>query len=152
MPAAAHFPDGIDGVIQEKAVVADDQHGALPFAQGVFQPLHRLDIQVVGGLVQHEQVGFFEQQARQQGAGLLPAAEMVERHVPVFLAQAQAFQGLLDAHVHSHSRRPVRKPPAGGRIHPAARPRYSPPDMRASRLCRSACWSCRPAKTVSISA
>jgi hypothetical protein len=60
------------------AVVADDQQRALPGAQHAFQPLHRLHVEVVGRLVQDEQVGLFQQQARQQSARLLPAAQLHE--------------------------------------------------------------------------
>ena len=151
-PVRFHLPDGIDGVIEEIAVVADDQHRAFPFAQDVFQPFHRFDIQVVGGLVQHQQVGLFEQQARQQGARLLPAGEVVERHVPGLAAQAEPGQGLLDAQLVV-----VAAGVCEGLLQAAVcfeqvRPSSVPAAISASSSCRRACWSCRSAKTVSISA
>ena len=76
-----------------------DQHGPFPGGQESFQPFHRLDVEVVGGLVQHEQVGLFQQQASQQRAGFLPATEVVEGHVPVRFAQPKAVEGLLNAQV-----------------------------------------------------
>ena len=47
--------------------MGDDQRGAAPLAQVALQPLHRLDVQVVGRLVQDQQVGIREQQAGQHG-------------------------------------------------------------------------------------
>ncbi len=97
-PAAAHLPDRIDHAVQEIAVVADNQHGARPFAQRFFQPFDGLHIQVVGRLIQDQQIGLFQQQTRQQGARLLPAAQMAYGHIPGGFVQSQALQGALDAH------------------------------------------------------
>ena len=76
--------------------MADDQHRAVPLAQGALQPLDGFQVKVIGGLVQHQQVGLFQQQARQQGARLLPAGKVRQRHLPGILAQPQPLQGLLD--------------------------------------------------------
>ena len=66
----------------------DDQRGAFPLAQVAFQPLHRLDIQVIGGLVQDQQVGLGEQQPRQQGARALPARELRQRALVISRRQS----------------------------------------------------------------
>ena len=70
-------------LVEEIAVVRDDHRRALPLAQIAFQPFDGGDVQVVGGLVQQQQVGIGEQQARQEGARALPAGEMLERQVIV---------------------------------------------------------------------
>ncbi len=40
--------------------MADDQAGTLPLLQSTLQPGYRFDIQVIGGLIQDEQVGLFQ--------------------------------------------------------------------------------------------
>jgi len=42
--------------------MADDQHRAFKFAQEAFEPLNRLNVEVVGRLVQCQQIRRFEQQ------------------------------------------------------------------------------------------
>jgi len=51
--ARAHLPDGVHRIVQEIAVVADNQDSTLPFMQGMLQPFHSFNVQVVGGFVQH---------------------------------------------------------------------------------------------------
>ena len=97
--APAHLPDAVGHRVQEVAVVADHQQGALPAPQGALQPLHRLDVQVVGRLVQDQQVGRFQQQTRQQRPRLLAAAQVPQRHLPLRPREAQTLQHLGDAHL-----------------------------------------------------
>ena len=54
--------------VQQVAVVADQQHRARIISQIGFQPKGRLEIEMVGRLVQQQQVGFGEQQRRQRHA------------------------------------------------------------------------------------
>ena len=74
-----HFPDpGADGV-QEPAVVADHQHGdttLLQFAQVLGQPVHRLHVEVVGRLIEHQQVVAAGQQSGQGGPPPLAARQI----------------------------------------------------------------------------
>jgi len=60
-----HLDDaGGDGV-DEIAVVADKEQGEFLFEQDLFEELHHVDIEVVGGLIEHQDIGFFEDQGRQ---------------------------------------------------------------------------------------
>ena len=52
-------PDGGQGV-QERFVVAYHQQSAGARGQGVLQELHGGEVQMVRGLVQHEQMGLFQ--------------------------------------------------------------------------------------------
>ena len=74
-----HFPDpGADGV-QEPTVVADHQHGdtaLLQFAQVLGQPVHRLHVEVVGRLIEHQQVVAAGQQSGQGGPPPLAARQI----------------------------------------------------------------------------
>ena len=72
--------------------MADDQQRAIPGAQHIFQPLNRFHVEVIGRLIEDEQIGPFEQEPGEQGAGLLAAAQLTEGRAPVFLAEAQPLQ------------------------------------------------------------
>ena len=60
-------------VVQEVAVVGDDQDGARIIAQMAFQPVHALGVEMVGRLVEQQQIGLVEQQPAQRDAALLAA-------------------------------------------------------------------------------
>ena len=64
--------------VQEVAVVADGQHRAAEVQYVVLQPLRGAQVQVVGGLVEKEDVGVLQDEAGQVHARLLAAAELVE--------------------------------------------------------------------------
>jgi hypothetical protein len=55
--------------------VGDDDDRARVLAQVLLEPGHRLGVEVVGGLVEQQQVGLLEQQAAQRDAALLAAGE-----------------------------------------------------------------------------
>ena len=76
--------------------MADDQERPRPCAQRVLQPLAGRHIQVVGRLVEDQQVRPFQQQPGQQRTGLLPAAAVVQRHMLLTLPEPQARQHLPD--------------------------------------------------------
>ena len=62
------FEDAGGQVLQEGTVVGDEQHGAVVAHQRLFQPGDGADVQVVGGLVQQQQVGLGHQGLGQQHA------------------------------------------------------------------------------------
>ena len=64
-----------DHVVQKGAVVADEEHGARVVLQQFFQQVDGFDVQVVGGLVQHQHGGGAGEQAGQQQAVALAARE-----------------------------------------------------------------------------
>ena len=61
--------------IQKPSVVADDQHGAAKAQQKILQPLHRVQVQVVGRLVQQQDFRILQDQARQVQPGFFPARQ-----------------------------------------------------------------------------
>ena len=99
---ASVFGDGVrlrieienarDGVIQKGAVVGDDQRRARIGAQPRFEPLQRLDVEMVGRLVEQHHIRALQQQPRQSQARLLPAAEDAERRLEADMRQPQARQ------------------------------------------------------------
>ena len=64
-----------DHLVQKPAVVGDGQHRALEVLQVALQPLGGVQVQVVGGLVQQEDVRILQNEPGQVDAGLLPAGQ-----------------------------------------------------------------------------
>ena len=59
--------------------MADHEKRTGPVDQSALKPLYRLNVQVVGGLVQHQQVWRAEQELGQQSSRLLAAAQVGDR-------------------------------------------------------------------------
>ncbi len=95
--AVAQLPDALHDVVQEGPVVRGHQERAAAPDERRLQPLERRDVEVVGGLVEHEQVRVGHQQARQGHARLLAPGELGRGAVPALAADTQAGQRLLDA-------------------------------------------------------
>ena len=74
--------------------MGNDQDRAGIFAQMAFEPVHRLGVEMVGGLVQQQQVRLVQQQLAQRDAALLAAREM--GHLGVVGRTDQGVHGLID--------------------------------------------------------
>jgi hypothetical protein len=66
--------------VEEPAVVADDQGGACEFGQGLFEGAQGVDVQVVGGFVEEQDVGAFG-----EGLGEMDAVAFSAREDADFL-------------------------------------------------------------------
>ena len=81
--------------IQELAVVADHEHGAFVAFEPGFQPDQCIQVQVVGGFVEQQQVARAHQCARQLQAHAPATRKTVDRVVQLVHAKAQTqYQGL----------------------------------------------------------
>ena len=80
--------------------MADNQHRAAVSLQVVFEPLHRLQVKMVRRLVQNQQVGAFQEQARQAQTGLLTARKHARQLCPRISGKPHAVQDFLDLGVH----------------------------------------------------
>jgi hypothetical protein len=84
--AVVHLPGGGADLVEEPAVVGDDEQAAgvgrpaLPQVPG--QPREALDVEVVGGLVEEQDVVVADQQAGQRDAAALPSRQRADRRVP----------------------------------------------------------------------
>ena len=78
-------------LIQEVPIVADDDHRGFVVVEHVFEPADRVDVEVVGGLVEQQHVGPGKQRLRQQHAQL-----QARRH----LAHGAVVQRLIESGVH----------------------------------------------------
>ena len=79
--AAVELEDPAGDVVEEVAVVGDDQDGAAVLDQVLLQPGDGLGVEVVGRLVEEQDVGVLEQQLAERDAALLAAGEGVDRGV-----------------------------------------------------------------------
>ena len=75
--------------------MGDEQQRRVARVELLLQPLHRLGVEVVGGLVEHQQVGPGEQRAGDGHALLLAAGELVDGPLPERGVDAQAVEQLL---------------------------------------------------------
>ena len=93
---AAVFESGdvVDASVHEGAVVADDEDGAVVAGDKAAQPLDAFEVQVVGGLVQKQQVGMAQEKLCQRDAHLPAARELGARALKVGDLKAQAGQDL----------------------------------------------------------
>ena len=78
--------------VEELAVVADDQHRALEAQEPGLQPDQRVQVQVVGGLVEQQQVARAHQRARELQPHAPAAREAVDRQIQLADPEAQAEQ------------------------------------------------------------
>ncbi len=81
--------------IHKRSVVADDQHGALVARDKATQPLNALEVQVVGGLVEEQQIRMAQEQLGKRNAHLPAARELRTRAVEVVRVKAKTREDLL---------------------------------------------------------
>ena len=94
--AAAGYLDGAGGdIVEEGAVVADQHHGIGPGGKELLQPLDGLDVQVIGRLVQQEDVGLHQQELGQLDTHAPPTGELAGGTVEVGPPEAQALKRAL---------------------------------------------------------
>ena len=76
MPAAAvELEDPLRDVVEEVAVVGDGDDRAGVLVEEALEPLDRLGVEVVGRLVEQQQVGVLEEQPGERHAALLAAGQ-----------------------------------------------------------------------------
>ena len=92
--AAIELEDPRRDVVEEVAIVGDDQDRARIVAQMAFQPRHALGVEMVGRFVEQQQVGLVEQQLAQSDAAALAARQLGD--VGVVRRAAQRVHRLVD--------------------------------------------------------
>ncbi len=102
--AAVELEDPAGDVVEEVAVVGHGHHGARVLVQVALEPAHRIRVEVVGGLVEQQQVGLGEQQPAQGHATALAPAQVPDGRVA-----RRAAQG-----VHGRVHQRVEVPGVGG--------------------------------------
>ncbi len=94
---AVQFQDPARDVVEEVAVVRDGDDGPLVFLQVVFQPSYGFGVQMVGRLVQQQNIGFLQEQAAERNAAPLSAGQNFYGRIA--RRAAQSVHGHLQARV-----------------------------------------------------
>lgn len=74
--AAVDLGDPLGDVVEEVPVVGDGEYGTVVLGQVLLKPEHALRVEVVGGLIQKQQVGLLQQQLGQGDTALLATREV----------------------------------------------------------------------------
>ncbi len=82
-PSIADLPDAVDSTVEERPVMGCHQKRPGPGGKGLLEPLDRGQVEMVGRLVEHEQVELGDEQAGQRGARLLAARHLRRWAIPV---------------------------------------------------------------------
>ena len=98
--AVVDMHDDVDHAVEEVAIMRDHHQRAGIALQPVFQPDDCVQVQMVGRLVQQQQVGRAHQRLRQVQAHAPAAGKAGDRLAHLLLAEAQAGQQLLAARTH----------------------------------------------------
>ena len=93
--AARDFQGTVRHVIDECPVVTDQHHSTRRLGEKLLQPLYGLDVQMVGRLVQQQDVGLLQQNLGQLYTHAPAPRELTGRTVKVRTAEAQADQRAL---------------------------------------------------------
>ena len=88
--ALVEVQDARDRLVEQRDVVAHHEQRAAVRAQEAHEPVLGVDVEVVGRLVEEQQVAAREQDARELDPPALAARERVDRHVEPVAAQAEA--------------------------------------------------------------
>ena len=70
-----------DDIVEKRSIVADEQQGSLVVGQQLFQKLERLDVEIVGRLIENQHVCRLSENFRQQQAIAFAAGERLDRRV-----------------------------------------------------------------------
>ena len=89
--------NGIDRIVEQLAVVADDQRGVRIFLQPRFQPERAFEIEIVGRLVEQQQVRLGEQRRGERHPHAPAAGKFRHRPVEIGVGEAEAVQNFRGA-------------------------------------------------------
>ena len=84
--------DGVDDIVEQVALMADDDHHRRIGLEEILEPQGRFEIEMVRGLVEQQQIGLREEQGGERDAHLPAARIAVERAALHFLVEAKADQ------------------------------------------------------------
>ena len=86
---AVEFNDARGHTVEERAVVGDQHHAALESTQQFLEPRDRIQVEVVGGLIEQQHIGHRDQRLRQRNALLHAAGQLPDltRAIEVQLRQ-----------------------------------------------------------------
>src|SRR5579863_9076913 len=91
------FQDLVYGNVQKIPVMGDENVSERIVVQISFQPIAGFEIQVIGGLIEQQQIGSFQEQLGQPYAHLPAAREFLYRTAGVFARETEAIENFTDA-------------------------------------------------------
>ena len=94
--ASAELVDLRDQSVEEVAVVADDYQRAVEVAQGLFEDVFGFEVEVVGGLVEDEEIDRFEQEFDHAQAHALAAGEDLDLLLILLAAEHERSEQVAD--------------------------------------------------------
>ena len=92
--ARLQLQDVVGDALEESPVVGDDQHAGVRDPEEVFQPFDRLQVEVIGRLVEEEKVGLLQEEAGQREPSPLSATQGARRERLVGLGESDAVEDL----------------------------------------------------------
>ena len=98
--AVHDLDDTLGHLVQEVAVMGNGQDGALESLDVSLQPLDTVQVQMVGRLVQQEDVSLLQQKAGQVYTGLLAAGEGIKLLFSLIGGDSQTVADLVHFHIH----------------------------------------------------
>ena len=118
--------------LEEPAVVGDQHDRRVDRRQALLEPFQRLDVEVVGRLVEQQQVRIAGERARERAAGQLAAREGAQLAVEVVLVKAEAARPRSSRAGASRIRRRAPAAPGRWRTRRASPGRRRPPAIACS--------------------
>ncbi|MCG3162568.1 MAG: hypothetical protein JMDDDDMK_03847 [Acidobacteria bacterium] len=80
---AINFEDAVCDSVEKVPVVSDEQQRAFEFGQVTFEPFDRFGVEMIGRLVQNQQVGLDDQAVSERDAFALAAGERLHSRAQV---------------------------------------------------------------------
>ena len=98
--AVGNLNDPVCHLIDKIPIVGDGQHRSFEGVDILLQPFHAPQIQMVGGLIQQQNVRLFQQQPGKVHPGLFPAGEAGKFLASLFGRNAKTVADLIHLHIH----------------------------------------------------
>ena len=98
--AVGNLNDPVCHLIDKIPVVGNGQYRSFEGVDVLLQPFHTPQIQVVGGLIQQQNVRLFQQQPGEVHPGLFPAGEAGKFLASLFGRNAKTVADLVHLHIH----------------------------------------------------
>ena len=91
------FNDGTDQLIEKFAVVGDHENGSRVISQIFLKPDEGFEVQMVGGFVEEEKIGFLHEEASEMGAHNPAPAEGAGFAIEIGIAKSETAENLFGA-------------------------------------------------------
>ena len=86
--ASPKLNGGVSQPVEEGSIVRDEEKGAGVLTEVLLEPQNRMQIEMIGGLIQHQQIGLHDQEAGQVGTHDPPSTEGVQRALKIRFPEA----------------------------------------------------------------